>query len=49
MKSPRGECVMLRSSGEDVAYDLAVDIGEAVVTALELEGEPGVIHAEAVQ
>lgn len=40
---------MRRSSGEDVAYDLAVDIGEAVVTALELEGEPGVIHAEAVE
>ncbi len=34
---------------EDVLHHRSVDVGEAVVAALEAVGEPGVVEAEQVQ
>jgi hypothetical protein len=33
------------SSRENIAYDMAMDIGEAIVTALEAVGEAFVVEA----
>ena len=38
-----------RSLGEDVVDDVAVDVGEAVLAALEFVGEGGVVDAELVE
>jgi hypothetical protein len=39
----------MRDSSQNLADDVAVDVGQAVVPALEAEGETGVVESQAVQ
>src|SRR5688500_15052423 len=53
-KSPEGlpivgETPTLTASGENLADDISVHVGQAVMAALKLEGKPGVVYSQAMQ
>ena len=44
-----GETPTITGLAENLAHNVSVHVGQAVVAALKLEGQPGVIYSQAMQ